>query len=53
MYGGNAIHIFMNEDLEKNIQDIKYTLETVIGLVAMMMLMQIIILFGLFLYITW
>lgn len=53
MYGGNAIHIFMNEDLEKNIQDIKYTLETVIGLVAMMMLMQIIIIFGLFLYITW
>lgn len=53
MYGGNAIHIFMNEDLEKNIQDIKYTLETVIGLVAMMLLMQIIIVFGLFLYITW
>jgi len=43
----------MNEDLEKNIQDIKYTLETVIGLVALIMLMQIIIVFGLFLYITW
>jgi hypothetical protein len=43
----------MNEDLEKNIQDIKYTLDTVIGLVVSMMLMQIIIVFGLFLYITW
>ena len=53
MYGGNAIHIFMNEDLEKNIQDIKYILDTVIGLVVVMLLMQIIIVFGLFLYITW
>lgn len=52
MYGGNAIHIFMNEDLEKNIQDIKYTLETVIGLVALTMFMQVIIVFGLMIYLT-
>ena len=53
MYGGNAIHIFMNEDMEKNIQDIKYTLDTVIGLISLVMLMQFIIICGLFLYITW
>ena len=34
---------FMNEDLEEAIKDIKYTLDSVIGLVALMMLLQIII----------
>jgi hypothetical protein len=50
--GGNAIIFFMNEDLEKSIQDIKYTLETIIGLIALLMLIHVAILFIVFLYWT-
>jgi len=50
--GGNAIIFFMNEDLEKSIQDIKYTLETIIGLIAFQMLIGVVFLFLVFLYFT-
>lgn len=43
---------FMDKDLEKHIQDIKYTLETIIGLIAMIMLMQIAIAFLIYLLIS-
>jgi hypothetical protein len=43
----------MDEELDKIVENIKYTLDTIISLIVLMMLMQIVIVVGLFFYITW